>query len=152
MNKTKNHRWKCECLLFCCPTKNPPVPGWLLNTSPLKNLRPGNDQGRPFLKQHKFQNDEGWQFWHTNARRPLISRRLISPLQSGQDSFAKILKFSPYLLLKLPAPFFVIMALCFTPSVSRALASFQIRSKVCLSIFLPSVSGCTAWRHKISVL
>ena len=132
--------------------KNPPVPVSLLNTPLLKNLRPGNDQGRPFLKQHKFQNGNGWQFSHTNARRPLISKRLISPLQSGQVSFAKILKSSRDMPLDLFAPLFVKIALCFTPSVSRAFASFQIRSKVCLLISLPSVSGCTAWRHKISVL
>jgi hypothetical protein len=131
--------------------KNPSVPVWLLNTPLLKILRPGNDEGRPFLKQHQFQYGDGWQFSHTNARRPLISKRLISPLQSGHVSFAKILKSSRYLLLDLFAPLFVKIALCFTPSVSRAFASFQIRSNVCLSIFLPSVSGCTAWRHKISV-
>jgi hypothetical protein len=43
------------------------VPVWLLNTPLLKILRPGNDEGRQFLKQHKFQNGGGWQFWHTKV-------------------------------------------------------------------------------------
>ena len=92
----------------------------------------------------------GWQVSHTNVRRPLISKRLISPLQFGQFAFSKILYFSRYPLFADCPSNTVTIAFRSTPMASRVLASLQIWSKVSRPIALPGVSGWTAWRHRIS--
>ena len=92
----------------------------------------------------------GWQASHTNVRRPLISKRFISPLQFGQFAFPKILYFSPYPLFADRLSNTVTIAFRSTPMASRVLASFQIWLKFCRPIALPGVSGWIPWRHRIS--
>ena len=92
----------------------------------------------------------GWQVSHTKVRRPLITKRLISPSHFGQLAFPKILNFSPYRFFDNCSSNTVMIAFLSTPMASRVLASFQIWSKVCRLIALPGVSGWIAWRHKIS--
>ena len=87
---------------------------------------------------------------HTKVRRPLISKRLISPLHFGQLAFPKILNFPLYRFFDDCSSNTVMIAFRSTPIASKALASSQIRLKVCRLIALPGVSGWIAWRHKIS--